>query len=77
MKKELAELQPVLEKAAKETEELLDRLTVDKAEVNKVKEVVEKEEAVVSTKVAEVDAAAKVAQAALDEVLPPLIEAEK
>lgn len=61
MKKELAELQPVLEKAAKETEELLDRLTVDKAEVNKVKEVVEKEEAVVSTKVAEVDAAAKVA----------------
>uniref|UniRef100_A0A7S2SR52 AAA+ ATPase domain-containing protein n=1 Tax=Mucochytrium quahogii TaxID=96639 RepID=A0A7S2SR52_9STRA len=74
---ELVELQPVLEVKAVETEQLIERVNVDKAEAAEVEERVSKDEAVVKAKAAEVAAVQSDAQADLDKAMPALNKALK
>ena len=75
MKVELGELEPILAKAAEETETMLVKIKKDQAEADRVKEVVSAEEKVVSQQAVEAETMAAEAQKELDSVLPLLAEA--
>lgn len=75
MKEQLTALKPVIEKKKIESEELTKIVEADSAEANKVKEVAEAEERVVSAQAAEISVIQEEAQAALDVAIPALNEA--
>ncbi|OHT09907.1 Dynein heavy chain family protein [Tritrichomonas foetus] len=75
MKIELSELEPILAKAAQETETMLVKIKKDQAEADRVKEIVTAEEKVVSQQAVEAETMAAEAQKELDQVLPLLAEA--
>jgi len=72
MEKELVDLQPVLQKTAKEVEEMMVVIKADTEEADKTKEVVGKQEEEANIKAAEAKAIADDAQADLDKALPAL-----
>ena len=77
LKIELGKLQPVLDQKSKEAAELLIKVAGDKAEADKIKEVVEKDAAEVAVQAAAVKVVADDAQRDLDVALPALKAAEK
>lgn len=77
MQEELTALEPELKKKSKETEELMERLTVDQEKADQVRKVVLEDEAVAKVKAEETQAIAADAQRDLDEALPVLHAANK
>ncbi|XP_039271711.2 dynein axonemal heavy chain 6-like [Styela clava] len=77
MQEELTALEPELKKKSKETEELMERLTVDQEKADQVRKVVLEDEAVAKVKAEETQAIAADAQRDLDEALPVLSAANK
>jgi dynein heavy chain len=75
MKAELSEMEPILAKAAAETETMLAKISQDQAEADRVKDIVTAEEKVVSQQALEAETMAAEAQKELDQVLPLLDEA--
>jgi len=69
---DLTKLQPVLKQKAKEAEELLKRVAIEKEEADIVRVRVSKDEAVVSKQKEEVEAITNDAQKDLDKALPAL-----
>ena len=63
----LTEMQPELEKASIETEKLMEKLTVDKAEAEEVQKVVSEEEKIANVQKAEATALATEAEEAVAE----------
>ena len=77
MKKDLMDLQPVLQKAAKETAELLEEVARDQTAADEVKRRVTKEEEAVGIIATDARAIAADAQRDLDEAMPALAAAVK
>ncbi|XP_063366022.1 dynein axonemal heavy chain 1-like [Cydia amplana] len=74
---ELAELKPLMEKAAEETRKVIERIAIDTAIAEEARIKVEKEQAVAEKMASETTAMAEDAQKDLDEALPALKAAEK
>ncbi|CAI8029533.1 Dynein heavy chain 6, axonemal [Geodia barretti] len=77
MQEELTALEPELKQKSKETEELMQRLSVDQEQATQVRTVVVQEEAVANKKAEETKAIADDAQKDLDQALPALQAANK
>ena len=77
MQIDLTALKPVLERKKIESEELMIVVEKDSEEANKVKEVVQVEEAEVNAQAQEIAKVQETAQEALDEAMPALQEALK
>lgn len=77
MQKDLNDLQPVLQQAIVDTNQLMERLNTETAEVNKVREVVQKEELAAKQKADEVDAAKADADNDLALARPAYLKAAK
>ncbi|XP_075982332.1 dynein axonemal heavy chain 1-like [Anticarsia gemmatalis] len=74
---ELAELKPLMEKAADETRKVIDQIAIDTAIAEEAREKVEKEQANAEKMATETIAMAEDAQRDLEEALPALRAAEK
>lgn len=72
LKKELADMQPLLLKASEETESTMTKILADKQTAEKIREVIAVEEASATKKAEETKAIADDAQRDLDEALPAL-----
>jgi dynein heavy chain len=77
MQEELTALQPKLEVATKETDEMLKNIEVKQADANELKAVVQGEEEICAKQAAEAKAIADNCQALLDEAIPALESAQK
>jgi dynein heavy chain len=76
MQIELTRMRPILEKKKELSEQLNAKMAIDAVEANKIKEVVEAEEAEITTQTEEIKVVQAQSQAALDEAMPALKEAE-
>ncbi|XP_045539469.1 dynein axonemal heavy chain 1 [Papilio machaon] len=74
---ELAELKPMMERAAEETKKVIEQIATDTAIAEEARIKVEKEQAVAEKMAAETSAMAEEAQKDLDEAMPALLAAEK
>ncbi|XP_045521817.1 dynein axonemal heavy chain 1-like [Pieris brassicae] len=74
---ELAELKPLMEKAAEETRKVIDQIAIDTAIAEEARIKVEKEQAMAEAMARETTAMAEDAQRDLDEAMPALRAAEK
>ena len=77
MQVELAELEPILKEKSQATEKLMEKLTVDQEEADKVRVKVEADEKVAKIKAEETQTIADDAQRDLDQALPLLEAANK
>eukprot|EP00903_Cladosiphon_okamuranus_P017642 g16249.t1 len=77
LKRELTELQPLLEAKALEAEGLLNQVEEERKEAEAIKEKVAKDEAVVASRQEEISVLQQEAQKSLDQALPALEEAIK
>ncbi|KAL0879698.1 hypothetical protein ABMA27_003413, partial [Loxostege sticticalis] len=73
---ELAELKPLMEKAAEETRKVIDQIAIDTAIAEEARIKVEKEQSIAEKMAAETTAMAEDAQRDLDEAMPALRAAE-
>ncbi|XP_060806154.1 dynein axonemal heavy chain 1-like [Amyelois transitella] len=74
---ELADLKPLMEKAADETRKVIERIAIDTAIAEEARIKVEKEQAIAEKMATETTAMAEDAQRDLDEAMPALKAAEK
>ncbi|CAK1542459.1 unnamed protein product [Leptosia nina] len=74
---ELADLKPLMERAAEETRKVIDQIAIDTAIAEDARIKVEKEQAMAETMAKETTAMAEDAQRDLDEAMPALKAAEK
>ncbi|XP_049878805.1 dynein axonemal heavy chain 1-like [Pectinophora gossypiella] len=74
---ELAELKPLMERAAAETAKVIEQIAIDTAIAEEARVKVEKEQAIASKMAAETTLMAEDAQKDLDEAMPALLAAEK
>ncbi|XP_067839723.1 dynein axonemal heavy chain 6 [Heptranchias perlo] len=77
MQIDLSALEPVLQQKAIDVQALMEKLSVDHAEADKIRSVVQEDEALSKIKAAETQAIADDAQRDLDEALPALDAANK